>query len=457
MSMYAFYIILIFVFVFILSFVMLCFAFSTGFQTMTTTSDKYVLTSMVATFKTRQPFVYRFAMTDDNHDLIFKSRKPDWGPIWRMKNFDDDLFNTIKTMMIERLVVADHKDTPLSVGTPWSIPQKQFIKMFKKEFATASKNSMSEIYDAFDFQELVEGTEINVYYYKGLWRFATKYKDGDTIKNGEADCETVALFKSTAKAVGLDIDAALDKKLSYNFVFQHPAVVYVHKFVSHAIYLDSVFMFNKREKNAIQLLDFKLPKGVKSPNSIPVNSYLGLKGTFDEWKGTLSKHAWMNDPYEGKYLMHNSTIRGITITHVATGLRTNITNYHFKGLYRTSNGCICDVHEKCSCSMKGAMPRSMSGNIADATLCEEVCYYCKSYSYICGECAELCNMKVKMEASYVYHETDYCCDDDYRDDDYRDDDVYSDDYDDHGRDDDDLEYASSCRCMTCRNDALNRL
>jgi hypothetical protein len=439
--------------VFILSslllYALLCFS-TTGFQTMTTTSDKSVLTNMVSTFKTRQPFVYRSAMTDDNHDLIFKSRKPDWGPIWRMKNFDEDTFNTIKTMMLERLVVADHKDTPLSVGTPWSIPQKQFIKMFKKEFATASKNSMSDIYDAFDFQALVEGTEINVYYYKGLWRFATKYKDGDTIKNGEADCETVALFESTAKAVGLDIDAALDKKLSYNFVFQHPAVVYVHKFVSHAIYLDSVFMFNKREKNAIQLLDFKLPKGVKSPQSMPVNSYLGLKGTFDEWKGTLSKHAWMNDPYECKFLMHNSTIRGITITHVATGLRTNITNYHFKGLYRTSNGCICDVHEKCSCSMKGAMPRSMSGNIADATLCEEVCYYCKSYSYICRECAELCNMKVKMEASYVYHETDYCHDDDF-DTGMPDDD----DYDDHGRDD--VEYASSCRCMTCRNDALNRL
>lgn len=437
---------------------LLCFAFSTGFQTMTTTSDKSVLTSMVATFKTRQPFVYRSAMTDDNNELIFKSRKPDWGPIWRLKKFDDDSFNTIKTMTLEHLVVVDPNDTPLSVGTPWSIPQKQFIKMFKKEFATASKNSMSEIFDAFDFKELVEGTEINVYYYKGLWRFATKYKDGDTIKNGEADCETVALFESTAKAVGLDINA-LDKKLSYNFVFQHPAVVYVHKFVSHAIYLDSVFMFNKREKNAIQLLDFKLPKGVKSPNSIPVNSYLGLKGTFDEWKGTLSKHALMNDPYEGKFLMHSSTIRGITITHVATGLRTNITNYHFKGLYRRSNGCICDVHEKCSCSMKNAMPRAMSGNIANATLCEEVCYYCKSHGYICWECAERCNRKVKMEASYVYHEADYYRDDD----DDREDDVYSnrDDerderYDDERDDDEDIEYASSCRCMTCRNDAIDR-
>jgi hypothetical protein len=65
-----------------------------------------------------------------------------------------------------------------------------------------------------------------------------------------------------------------------------------------------------------------------------------------------------------------------------------------------------------------------------------------------------------MEASYVYHETDYFSDDDLDtgmpDDVYNDDYDY-DDYDDHGRDDDDLEYASSCRCMTCRNDALNRL
>ena len=432
-----------------------------------TAASRDVVSSLVANYKTKYPLIMTWNRDDYGSDILFKNRKPDWRPIWRLKTFDETSLETIKTMILDRSTVTDYFNNHLSVGTPWTIPHKLFIKMFKKEFAiTRDQDQQSRIddhlatrtlIDKFKFEELVEGTDINVYYSDKRWQFASKCinKDGPYMRDGPSDKETVELFECTAKEVGFNIED-LDKSLSYNFVFQHPSVVYVHKFVSPEIYLESVYKIDREGKKAIQLMDTKLPTGVKRPEYVFANCYLGLKGIFNEWKGTLSRKMWEDDPFEGKYLMHDHTYRGISITHMASGLRTNITNYHFKGLYREINGCQCDVRVHCSCKMKGVMPRAMSGNIVNATRCKVLCSDCKvgkRSKYICTTCSDRCTKKAKIEAELAAVEkriADLNENDD--DDEFR---RYEDEHEDEHEEevDDGLEYGSSCRCMTCYNDA----
>jgi len=437
---------------------------------MTATTSRDVVSNLVANYKTKYPLIMTWNRDDYGSDILFKNRKPDWRPIWRLKTFDETSLETIKTMTLDRSTITDYFNNYLSIGTPWTMPHKLFIKMFKKEFAnTRDQDQQSRLedhlatrtlIDTFKFEELVEGTYINVYYSNKRWQFASKCinKDGPYMRDGPSDKETVELFNSTANAVGFNIEE-LDKSLSYNFVFQHPSVVYVHKFVSPEIYLDSVFKIDKEGKKAIQLMDTKLPTGVKRPEYVFANCYLGLKGIFNEWKGTLSRKMWEDDPFEGKYLMHDHTYRGISITHMASGLRTNTTNYHFKGLYREINGCQCDLRVHCSCKMKGAMPRAMSGNIVNATRCKVLCSDCKvgkRNKYICTTCSDRCTKKVKIEAeaAAAAAERKRIADliDNEDDDEFR---RYEDEREDEHDVDDGLEWGSSCRCITCRNTARN--
>lgn len=387
---------------------------------------------------------------DYGSDILFKNRKPDWRPIWRLKTFDETSLETIKTMILDRSTVTDYFNNHLSIGSPWTIPHTLFIKMFKKEFATTRDQYQQSriddhmatrtLIDKFKFEELVEGTDINVYYYDNRWQFASNCCPSDK--------ETVELFECTAKEVGFNIEE-LDKSLSYNFVFQHPSVVYVHKFVSPEIYLESVYKIDREGKKAIQLMDMKLPTGVKRPELVNPNCYLGLKGIFNEWKGTLSRKMWEDDPFEGKYLMHDDTYRGISITHMASGLRTNITNGHFKGLHRIINCCYCDVRVHCSCKMKGVMPRAMSGKVVNATRCNVLCSDCKvgkRSKYICTTCSYRSTKKVEMEADAERKRiADLIENDDDDDDEHEDEEEHE--------VDDGLEYGSSCRCMTCHNEA----
>ena len=430
-----------------------------------------VVSSLVANYKTKYPLIMTWNRDDYGSDILFKNRKPDWRPIWRLKKFDETSLETIKTMILDRSTVTDYFNNHLSVGTPWTIPHNLFIKMFKKEFATTRDQDQESriddhmatrtLIDKFKFEELVEGTDINVYYYDNRWQFASKCinKDGPYMRDGPSDKETVELFECTAKEVGFNIEE-LDKSLSYNFVFQHPSVVYVHKFVSPEIYLESVYKIDREGKKAIQLMDMKLPTGVKRPEYVFANCYLGLKGIFNEWKGTLSRKIWEDDPFEGKYLMHDHTYRGISITHMASGLRTNTTNCHFKGLYREINGCQCDVRVHCSCKMKRVMPRAMSGNIVNATRCKVLCSDCKvgkRSKYICTTCSDRCTKKVKIEAeAAAAAERKRIADLIENEDDDDDERYYR--YDEHEDEeehevDDGLEYGSSCRCMTCHNEA----
>ena len=106
--------------------------------------------------------------------------------------------------------------------------------------------------------------------------------------------------------------------------------------------------------------------------------------------------------------------------------------------------------------MKGVMPRAMSGNIVNATRCKVLCSDCKvgkRSKYICTTCSDRCTKKAKIEAELAAVEkriADLNENDD--DDEFR---RYEDEHEDEHEEevDDGLEYGSSCRCMTCYNDA----
>jgi hypothetical protein len=280
----------------------------------------------------------------------------------------------IKTYNLFNSIITDLNNVPLSIGNTCPMDNKSFCKLLQSDFKENRQH--------FLFKELIEGTEITLFAYKGNWHFASKYNF--------ADKKTIDLFVETAEAVGLK-PKHLNDYYCYNFVFQHPEVAYVHKFVHHAIYLISTFTVNKKDKIIKRLFDndIELP-GVKIPKNVHVN-HVKIDLVLREWKGKLPKHVWDNDPHEGRFMMHPSTYRGVCITHLPSGLTTTATNYHFRGLYRDINGCSCCSRQQCTCNMKGVfMDKSMSGNISKAFQCPKSCSYCSNgRSYICTVCGPI--------------------------------------------------------------------
>jgi len=280
----------------------------------------------------------------------------------------------IKTYNLFNSLITDVNNVPVSVGTPMPMDNKSFCKLFQADFMSEILESTM---DDFLFQELIEGTEITLFAYKGNWHFASKYNF--------ADRKTIDLFVEAAEAVGLK-PKHLNDNYCYNFVFQHPTVAYVHKFVKPAIYLISTFTVNQKDKIITRMFDIELP-GVKTPESVYVN-HNKLDMVLREWKGKMPKHVWDNDPYEGKYFMHPRTYRGVCITHLPSGLTTTATNYHFRGCYRDIQGCSCNGRDQCTCDMKGVfMDKAMSGNISKAFECPKSCPDCSNGGmYICYTC-----------------------------------------------------------------------
>jgi hypothetical protein len=286
---------------------------------------------------------------------------------WNIKNtYTED----VKTLHLFNSFITDSKDIPVSVGTPQPMDNKSFCGLFNNDFTNNKEEYL--------VRELIEGTEINMFYYNSKWQFATKYKF--------ADPETTSLFLDCVKVLNVNIDN-LDKTYCYNFIFQHPTVAYVHKFIHRAIYLISAFKIDNNSKCVAQNYNIKIT-GVKEPDSVIIN-HSKLDMILREWKGTMPKHVWDEDPYEGKYFMHMDIYKGISITHMPTGLFTTAINYHFKGLYRDINGCHCCARKSCTCKMKNEfMNKSMSGSISKSYYCPEKCNKrCKTANYICHDCA----------------------------------------------------------------------
>jgi hypothetical protein len=278
----------------------------------------------------------------------------------------------IKTYNLFNSLITDANNVPLSIGNTLPMDNKSFSKLLQCDF--------KENREHFLFQELIEGTEITLFAYNGNWHFASKYNF--------ADKKTIDLFVEAAEAVGLK-PKHLNDNYCYNFVFQHPEIAYVHKFVHHAIYLISTFTVNQKDKIITRLfdIDIELP-GVQIPGNVHVN-HDKIDLVLREWKGKLPKHVWDNDPHEGRFLMHPSTYRGVCITHLPSGLTTTATNYHFRGLYRDINDCSCNGRDQCTCIMKGVfMDKAMSGNISKAFQCPKYCCDCSDgRPYICYGCA----------------------------------------------------------------------
>jgi hypothetical protein len=275
----------------------------------------------------------------------------------------------IKTYNLFNSLITDLNNVPLSIGNSLPMDNNSFCKLFQSHLKANR--------DDFLFQQLIEGTEITLFAYNGNWHFASKYN--------LAHNKTIDLFVEAAEAVGLK-PKHLNDNYCYNFVFQHPKVAYVHKFVHHAIYLISTFTVSKKDNIITKLYDIQLP-GVQIPGNVHLN-HNKLEMVLREWKGKMPKHVWDNDPYEGKYFMHPSTYRGVCITHLPSGLTTTATNYHFRGLYRDINGCSCCARQQCTCNMKGVfMDKAMSGNISKAFQCPQSCSYCSDgRPYICTVC-----------------------------------------------------------------------
>ena len=275
----------------------------------------------------------------------------------------------IKIYNLFNSLVTDVNNVPVSVGNTLPMDNKSFCKLFQPHFKANREQ--------FLFQELIEGTEMTLFAFNGNWHFASKYNF--------VDKKTIDLFMEAAEAVGLK-PTHLNDNYCYNFVFQHPEVAYVHKFVRPAIYLISTFTVSKKDKIITRLYDIELP-GVKIPENVYVNHDI-IDFVLREWKGKMPKHLWDNDPYDGKYFMHPSTYRGVCITHLPSGLTTTATNYHFRGLYRDINGCSCNGRYLCTCNMKGIfMNKAMSGNISKAFQCPKYCPHCSDgRSYICTVC-----------------------------------------------------------------------
>ena len=319
----------------------------------------------------------------------------------------------IKTYHLFNSLITDNNNIPVSVGNPLSMNHQSFCKLLQQDY---KKNP-----DHFLFQEQIEGTEITLFAYKGNWHFASKYKF--------ADKKTIDLFIDVAEAVGLK-PKHLDENYCYNFVLQHPKYVYVHRYMKPAIYLISAFSVNQNKNIITRVLNIDLP-GVLTPESVYMN-FNKLDLVLREWKGKLPVPILQSELYKDKHIKHPHYYRGICITHLPTGLTTTATNYAFNNFQRKTDGCRCD-DDKCSCSIKHS---AISGNIANAIVCNTTCYDCKFSSYICNTCSE--RRREMTEFDDDVDKPDHYDDDDYDD------------------DDDELEYASSCRCMTCRRDALDR-
>jgi hypothetical protein len=304
---------------------------------------------------------------DNNDNIQFKFFHLKRYLKWNIQNtYTED----VKMFHLFNSFITDSNNTPLSVGTPQAMENKTFCKLFKKDYSDNKSDYL--------VRQLIEGTEINLFYHDGRWQFATKYK--------LAGPRTTSLFLECVEKLKVNLDD-LDKTYCYNFIFQHPTIAYVHKFIHHAIYLISTFKVDRNLKCITQNYNIKID-GVKKPDSVIIN-HNTLEMILREWKGTMPKRVWDEDPYEGKYFMHMNTYKGISITHLPTGLFTTAINYHFKGLYRNINGCYCPARESCTCKKKDSfMEKSMSGNISKAFTCPETCNKrCKIATYICHDCS----------------------------------------------------------------------
>jgi hypothetical protein len=285
---------------------------------------------------------------------------------WNIQNtYTED----VKMLHLFNSFITDSNNIPLSIGTPQAMDNKSFCRLFNNDFNRHQSEYL--------FRQLVEGTEINMFFHNNRWQFATKYK--------LAGAKTTSLFLECAEKLKVNLDD-LDKTYCYNFVFQHPTVAYVHKFIHHAIYLINTFKIDSNLKCITQKYNNNKIRGVKTPNFVIVN-HANLDLILREWKGTLPKHVLENDPYEGKYYAHMDAYKGISITHMHTGIFTTAINYHFKGKYRKINGCDCCPRKACTCKNKDSfMDKSMSGNISKAFNCPETCNTCKFNLNICQDC-----------------------------------------------------------------------
>jgi hypothetical protein len=217
-----------------------------------------------------------------------------------------------------------------------SQPKPMFSSLFCEQFQHDVENIA--------FYEMIEGTMINAFYHNGQWRLSTKYYIEGSSEEMHQD---IVLFKETCGKLGVNLNNCLETDMCYSFVFRHPGIVHVNRYVNeykYAIYIVALHKIDNVNNKVIQcdLKDitvykytytyccYKKNRTILIPEEINVN-FNDLELIVKEWGvgNGLPREIWDDDMYEGKYFMHGSMQKGIVMYHKPTGIRTEVLNRNY--------------------------------------------------------------------------------------------------------------------------------
>lgn len=192
----------------------------------------------------------------------------------------------IKSSGLFRSVIVDDNNKIISFSPPKSIDPISFQEMYNAENCIA--------------EEFIEGTMINMFYYKGEWEIATKSSVGGKTYYFKQECKNNEpqdkitfrqMFVESCNAIDFDFNI-LNKDFCYSFVFQHPKNRIVSPIKNHKIYLIKVYKIynyeiiedDKQEHYRKYLENSNL----ELPHQFKFSSYEEIK----------EKYASMNTSYE---------------------------------------------------------------------------------------------------------------------------------------------------------------
>jgi hypothetical protein len=145
-------------------------------------------------------------------------------------------------------------------------------------------------------ESFVEGTMINAFYDKGMWRIATKSKMGADCKFYENTPTFATLFAEACAACQFSLDQ-LAPNICYSFVLQHPLNRIVTLFERPSLFIVDAYIIEGDVVLSV-LKNVDLPEGLKKPSRYDF-------ATYDDLYNSL-----LNEPYTVKgYVLKNDFCR----------------------------------------------------------------------------------------------------------------------------------------------------
>lgn len=117
----------------------------------------------------------------------------------------------------------------------------------------------------------VEGTMINAFHDKGVWRIATKSKLGAECNFYENTPTFAALFAEACAACQFSLES-LDPKICYSFVLQHPLNQIVTLFERPSLFIVDAYIIEGDVVLSV-LKNLDLPEGLKKPSRCTFATY----------------------------------------------------------------------------------------------------------------------------------------------------------------------------------------